>query len=79
MFRFNIGDYLRDQKDYATGRLYRTIEKAIKVIKESQWVEEDEYNDYCDNKGENSDSNGYIGRPEYVKRLQGRLNELKQQ
>lgn len=78
MFRFNIGDYLRDQKDYATGRLYRTIEKAIKVIKESQWVEEDEYDDYCDNKGENSDSNGYIGRPEYVKRLQDRLKELKQ-
>ena len=77
MFGFNIDDYLRHQKYCATENRYRTIEKAIKVIKERQWVDENEY-DY-DNTGENSDSNGYIGRPEYVKRLQSRLNELKQQ
>lgn len=76
MLRFNIDDYLRHQKHCATENRYRTIEKAIKVIKELQWEDEDEY-DY-DNTGENSDSNGYIGRPEYVKHLQGRLNELKQ-
>lgn len=77
MLRFNIDDYLRHQKHCATENRYRTIEKAIKVIKELQWEAENEY-DY-DDKDENSDSNGYICRPEYVKYLQGRLNELKQQ
>ena len=37
-------------------------------------MDENEY-DY-DDKDENSDSNGYIGRPEYVKYLQIRLNDL---
>lgn len=74
MFRFNIDDYLRCQKYYATENRYRTIEKAIRVITERQWVDENEY-DY-DDKDENSDSNGYIGRPEYVKYLQIRLNDL---
>lgn len=74
MLRFNIDDYLRRQKYYATENRYRAIEKAIRVIKERQWVDENEY-DY-DDKDENSDSNGYICRPEYVKYLQIRLNDL---
>lgn len=52
MFRFNIDDYLRCQKYYATENRYRTIEKAIRVINERQWVDENEY-DY-DDKDENT-------------------------
>ena len=52
MFRFNIDDYLRCQKYHATENRYRTIEKAIRVITERQWVDENEY-DY-DDKDENS-------------------------